>query len=111
MSELSVDEVYRILGKQGRLIDLSKSDYTISHKDGRPIFNANVVVGMAKVWFGDLDLAVKQDRDRLQELADSAGDTVYVLYEMDGRFEHEDSPLIDKAVEVFYPTPKEWSAW
>jgi hypothetical protein len=60
------------------------------------VFNANVCVGHAKVWWGDLNLTL--DESRLLDLASQAGETITVLYEADGRFEHEDAPLIAEAV-------------
>jgi hypothetical protein len=60
------------------------------------VFNANVCVTAGKVWYGDFDLTL--DEAQLLDLAARTGETLYLLYEGDGRFEHEDAPLLDKAV-------------
>lgn len=67
----------------------SKSRYRDANPDNFVIFNANIVSKRAgqKVWYGDLDLT--KDFERLKQLADEAGDTLYFLREMDGRFENE----------------------
>ena len=44
------------------------------------------------MWHGDLDLTV--DEDALVALAERIGDTIFVLYESDGRFDREDDPLL-----------------
>ena len=83
-----------ILGMIGRMITASKGSYKTAHPDNFPLFNANVCTSSAKIWYGDLDLVV--DCPKLKELAKNLKESIYVLYEMDGRFEHENSPLIEK---------------
>lgn len=73
---------------QGRLITGSKSWYRNNNPDNLVIFNSNVFAeGMGKIWYGDIDLTV--DKDVLYDVAKELGVTVYVLYEIDGRFENE----------------------
>ena len=84
------------LGPPGRMIGGSKTGYRHEHPDHLPIFNANVCLGAGKVWWGDLDLTV--DEEALADLASAAEEIVSVLYEHDGRFRHEDRPLIAEAV-------------
>jgi len=77
-----------------RMISYSKSTY-MSQKGNEYntiIFNANVFMyleGKAyKIWYGDLNLS-KTDGERLVKIAKELNTTLYVLYEMDGRFENE----------------------
>jgi len=64
------------------------------------VWNANIVTeSRGKVWFGDLDLTL--DGDKLQKVADTIGEKLYVLREHDCRFSAENDPveeLIEKAV-------------
>jgi hypothetical protein len=89
--------VEMLLGLKSRLIAGSKSGYRRRHPKNLVCFNANVVVeGLGKVWYGDLDITL--DEALLVRLAQLLEREVYVLQEMDGRFENEDSPKIEKAV-------------
>ena len=90
-----------VLGHPGRMISGSKSGYRNRFPDNRPVFNANVCVESGKIWYGDLDLTL--DGEKLQQLADELGEKVYVLYEMDARFENEESPLLGQAIETYEP--------
>jgi hypothetical protein len=42
---------------------------------------------MGKVWWGDLDLTL--DWERLEKIATALNKSLFVLREMDGRFENE----------------------
>ena len=94
----SWDEAEAILGKCGRLLHQSKVTYTRQHPNSNPVFNANVCIAAGKVWFGDIDVGLKDDADKLKRLAKVLGQRVYVLREHDGRFDNEAKPLLDKAV-------------
>ena len=80
------------------MISFSKSGYRKEHPDHVPVFNGNVCLLGGKVWWGDLDLTL--DEPKLVELARRVGQTVYVLYEHDGRFEQEERPLLDALYSV-----------
>ena len=72
------------------------------------VWNANLVSPtQGKVWFGDLNLTREGDKLKLVSIA--AGETLYVLREMDCRFETENDPvelLAEKAVwNTNLPTP------
>ena len=88
-----------------RMISWSKSTYRQQYPTHMIIFNANIFTEEeGKVWYGDLDLTL--DGDKLQEVATDAGRTLYVLYEMDGRFgkENQDvSKLQEVAVMCYKP--------
>jgi hypothetical protein len=96
----------------GRMIGGSKMGYSSQHPDDLIIFNANVLMpDHGKVWYGDLNLT--EDYLVLKDIAQSLNSTLYVLWEMDGRFGEENKPideLIKKAVwntDELKPT-KEW---
>ena len=84
----------------GRMIGGSKMDYHNEHRDDLIVFNANVLMpGYGKVWYGDLNLT--EDYKTLKKISDSLNTTLYILWEMDGRFGEENKPideLIGKAV-------------
>ncbi len=84
----------------GRMLGGSKMDYHTEHPNDLIIFNANVLMpGYGKVWYGDLNLT--EDYLVLKDIAKSLNSTLYVLWEMDGRFGEENKPideLIKKAV-------------
>lgn len=84
----------------GRLLSPSKSAYRREFPDHEVVFNANVILEKyGKVWYGDLDLT--NDAEVLNEIAKTLDETIYVLTEMDGRFENENKPaseLIKKAI-------------
>jgi hypothetical protein len=89
------------LGFSGRMISASKSGYRDRNPNNFAIFNANVCTDAGKLWWGDIDLTLS--KDALIQAAVAEGQTIYVLYEMDGRFENEDSPKIQEAVVRFLP--------
>jgi hypothetical protein len=71
-----------LIGYPDRMLYRSKSM-------GKPttIFNANVYnSGAEKIWYGDLE--IERDREALIELSSRIG-SVYILWEMDGRFLQE----------------------
>jgi hypothetical protein len=101
---MSVREIQKHFSAFGfydaRMIDRSKWEYTEEHPDDLVIFNANVLMpGYGKVWFGDLNLT--EDYKTLKKISESLNTTLYILWEMDGRFGEENKPideLIKKAV-------------
>ena len=91
-----------VLGYPGRMVCGSKSLYSDRNPANITIFNSNVCTKEdGKLWYGDIDVTI--DAEKLLDLAATIGKTVYVLYEMDGRFENEDAPLIEKAAFSFSP--------
>jgi len=76
----------------GRMISGSKSMYHERFPDHEVYFNANIVLeSNGKVWYGDIDFTL--DKSKLQEIADVLGEPLYVLCEMDARFENENKPI------------------
>lgn len=98
--EIFKEAASKILGMNGRMISGSKSGYLNHYPKNLAVFNANVCTkNEGKIWYGDIDLTL--DREQLSELAKSLENDVYVLYEMDARFENEASPKLENAVVVF----------
>lgn len=85
-----------LLGMHGKMISSSKSGYRSRNPKHLVIFNANVCTESDKIWFGDLDITL--DKNKLSKLAQELGEDIYVLYEMDGRFENENNPRIEKYI-------------
>lgn len=84
----------------GRIISYSKSSYREKFPENEVYFNANIfVLGEGKIWYGDLDLT--RDREKLERIATHFGRDLFILRELDGRFENEnlkDSEIIRRAV-------------
>ena len=73
----------------GRIISYSKSTYRNKYPNSLVVFNANIFTeSLGKIWHGDLD--VTKDEKKLQIICNNIGEVLYILSEMDGRFEHED---------------------
>jgi hypothetical protein len=85
-----------ILGIEGAMIWPSKTHFREAFPDRVIVFNCNVCVALGKIWFGDLCLTTQEEL--VAALAKQIGETVYVLYEADGRFKNERRPLLSKAV-------------
>lgn len=80
--------------KTGRLITWSKGDYKQKNPGNVCYFNANIcTLEEGKVWFGDLDLTISGGV--LKSIADNIGKQLYVLREMDCRFEDENISEIE----------------
>lgn len=72
----------------GRMIGGSKSGYMATHKGDLVVFNANIITqSRGKVWFGDLNIT--EDNLRLRGVANALKEPLYILREMDARFENE----------------------
>ena len=89
----------------GRMISGSKSGYRERYPNNEVVFNANIVIASrGKVWYGDLDLTL--DMEALQQVAGVLKEPLYVLREMDARFENEDKDINfykAKAVKTILP--------
>lgn len=72
----------------GRMIGASKSGYRKKYPDNEVFFNANIfTVEDGKIWWGDIDYTV--DKPTLEKVANAFGRTLYILKELDGRWEKE----------------------
>lgn len=95
-----------LLGFPGAMISASKSGYGDKYPKNVAVFNSNVVTAKGKIWYGDLDITLAEQN--LADLAKKIGETVYVLREMDGRFENEGKPRIENAVYAVTPEGKNY---
>jgi hypothetical protein len=91
---LSDGDIYKIFAENflmiGRMISGSKSGYRDRYPNNKVVFNANIVTkSKGKVWHGDLDITL--DYDKLQAVANILKEDLYILYEMDARFENENA--------------------
>ncbi len=89
-------QAVELLGMCGRMLSTSKCNYSRLHYENIIVFNGNVCTKDGKIWYGDIDVTL--DEDKLKTLAEAIGEKIYVLYEMDGRFDNEETPAIDKAM-------------
>jgi hypothetical protein len=91
-----------ILGYPGQIISWSKLDYRLRHPNNVVVFNANIcLLKSRKIWYGDIDVTLS--KEKLQQLANTLKQTVYVLREMDARFENEEKPLLKFAIATIEP--------
>ena len=73
-----------------RMISGSKSGYKRNHKENLVIFNGNIITKKyGKIWWGDLDVTL--DFNNLKNIADEIKQDLYILREMDARFENENA--------------------
>ena len=96
LSELHAQAIEGTLGPAGRMISFSKSGYHKRHAGHVVVFNGNVCLEAGKIWWGDIDITL--DEAKLVALAKRLDQTVYVVYERDGRFGNESEPLLEEAV-------------
>jgi hypothetical protein len=86
----------------GRMISGSKTFYRKNYPNNEVYFNANIfVLDEGKIWWGDLDLT--RDKEILEDISISCGKKLYVLRELDGRFENEapsNSFIMERAIAV-----------
>ena len=100
-SEETINLISNRLGFPGKMISASKSGYRERYPENLAIFNSNVCTEEGKIWWGDIDIT--KSKENLSNLAKEMGKTVYVLFEMDGRFENEKEPKLDRAPIKFLP--------
>jgi hypothetical protein len=89
------------LGHNGKILSWSKSSYKEENPANLVVFNSNVFTKKSKIWYGDLDISLS--KETLLMLANSIDEDIYILREMDGRFENENSPALEKFVAKFTP--------
>ena len=83
----------------GRMISSSKSRYREEHTGNNILFNANIVTSSGKIWWGDLDIT--SSKNELLNCSTELDETLYILQEMDARFENENESteyLISQAI-------------
>lgn len=88
-------ETMRVFAKHGfmmgKMLTSSKSSYRNRYPDNLVVFNANIFIDTpeftGKIWYGDIDLTT--EHQKLKDIAAEIGATLFVLWELDGRFEKE----------------------
>lgn len=90
------DAIYAVvrkrLGFAGRMLDESKGNKDV-------VYNSNVCTKkFGKIWFGDINLKDKNTLEQLKILSMLLKETVYILKEMDARFDTEKNPNFDNAI-------------
>lgn len=93
---MEYETAIKVLGSPGAMLSWSKSEYRNENPNNLVVYNSNVCTNKGKIWYGDLDLT--KSGEKLKELAKALDQTIYVLYEMDGRFENEKNPRLEKFV-------------
>ena len=91
--EMDFAEVFERHGLRiGRMISGSKSGYFNLHPKNNVVFNGNIVIeNHGKVWYGDLDITLEQDK--LQAIANELCRDLYILREYDARFRNENAGM------------------
>ena len=96
----NIIDINELMGEQSLFCGRMISGYKEAPEGCKCVWNANLVSPTkGKVWFGDLNLTREGDKLKLVSIA--AGETLYVLREMDCRFETENDSvelLTEKAV-------------
>uniref|UniRef100_A0A7C3SML6 Uncharacterized protein n=1 Tax=Dictyoglomus turgidum TaxID=513050 RepID=A0A7C3SML6_9BACT len=78
--------------KLGRLLSFSKGLYKTLYPKNFVLFNANIITrNTGKIWYGDLDLT--KDEKVLKKISKEINKELFVLREIDCRFENEKLPF------------------
>jgi len=102
--EKEIDEanLIKLLGMYGKMVGMSKSGYLANNKENLVVFNANVCIKEnGKIWFGDID--VTKEQESLEALAIQLDTDIFILREMDARFDNEDKPEFKNFAVKFSP--------
>lgn len=94
-----------IIGFEGKMISFSKSGYRLENPENLVMFNANIIQktekGYEKIWFGDLDITL--DYEKLVRISECLDTEIFVLHEMDARFDRESDPnVLNFVVSAFF---------
>jgi hypothetical protein len=88
------------------MIGVSKSRYREANPGNEVYFNANIfTIEDGKIWYGDIDYT--KDQETLEKIATKLERDLYILKELDGRFENEkleDNQIKKKAIKLIQPT-------
>lgn len=83
--------INEMLGVSGRILSASKSAYRRIYPNNLVVFNSNIFIHSkifsGKIWFGDIDLT--KEHELLMNIAMECDIDIYVLSEMDGRFDKD----------------------
>lgn len=89
-------------GHPGRMVSGSKGRYGVANPSHFTVFNGNLCTDDGKIWYGDVDVTL--DLPKLRDLAKALKESIYLLYESDGRFQNKAEPKLSRA--VVQVTPK-----
>lgn len=89
------------LGINGNMISYSKSSYRRANPNNIVVFNSNIIIDNVKVWYGDIDITIS--KGNLIDISKDLNKIVYILYEMDARFDKEENPNIKNYVVKINP--------
>lgn len=96
-----IEIIEKHLGQIGSVITFSKSNYRIKHPNNIVIFNCNIIIEGKKIWYGDIDVTLfKRD---LLDISKEINKDIYLLYEMDARFDKELNPNLHNFAVKFEP--------
>jgi hypothetical protein len=94
------EKVFKFLGYCGKMISSSKSMYKQNFPKNIVVFNSNICTKEdGKIWYGDIDVTLS--KQTLIDLSKELNKTIYVLSEMDARFENENSPQFERFIAKF----------
>jgi len=97
-----IEELQKILGYPGRMLSGSKSGYSEKHPTHKVVLNGNICTkSHGKIWYGDIDIT--RDEEKLKAVSAALEDDLFILREMDARFENEAAPRLDRAVAIVTP--------
>lgn len=90
----------------GKMLSSSKSGYRNRNPENEIFFNANIfTVEDGKIWWGDIDYT--KDRETLEKIAMKLERKLYIVKELDGRFENENiktNQIKKRAIKLIQPT-------
>ena len=101
MKDQALEIAEKHLGRCDKMISFSKSGYIKRLPENLVVFNSNVCTKGGKIWYGDMDITLSYND--LSDLSKDLNETIYVLTEMDGRFENEEVPRTERAIVRFFP--------
>jgi len=88
------------------MLSSSKSGYRNRNPENEIFFNANIfTVEDGKIWWGDIDYT--KDRETLEKIAMKLERKLYIVKELDGRFENENiktNQIKKRAIKLIQPT-------
>lgn len=84
------------LGRTGRMLSGSKSNYSASHPKSIVYFNGNIYDQEGvKLWYGDIDL--RKDAAKLAQIAHLLGESIYVTAESPFRWATQTKESLEEA--------------
>ena len=95
------NNVEELFGHMAKMVGGSKSMYRRAYPENLVVFNGNVCTEAQKIWYGDVDVTL--EKQKYIDAAKAIDEPIYILREMDARFENEEKPLLENFVVKFNP--------